>query len=115
MWAMGGEWIRMPFSKAVLINPSLPLEQGKPYPFVDMQAVAPSSRSVRANQEREFRGGGSRFAAGDTLMARITPCLENGKVARFVADDKNALGHGSTEFIVIRGRPGVSDTDFDIT
>jgi len=106
------EWAVLPFSEAVLINPRVPLERGVTYPFVDMQAVDPNSRSVHASLEREFTGGGSRFAAGDTLMARITPCLENGKVARFTADSKDAVGHGSTEFIVVRGRPGVTDTGF---
>jgi type I restriction enzyme S subunit len=49
---------------------------------------------------------------GDTLMARITPCLENGKTARYQADPGEAAGHGSTEFIVVRGRPEVTDSDF---
>ena len=44
-------------------------------------------------------------------MARITPCLENGKIARYFADDDSAA-HGSTEFIVLRGRDGVTDTDY---
>lgn len=108
----GSKWTTMPFSEAVLINPSVPLEPGVVYPFVDMQSVNPDYRGAQANQEREFTGGGSRFAVGDTLMARITPCLENGKVAKFIFGDKGTLGHGSTEFIVIRGRPGLSDTDF---
>lgn len=107
------EWMTMPLSEAVLINPNVPLERGKVYPFVDMQAVDPNFRSVRTNHKREFAGGGgSRFAVGDTLMARITPCLENGKIARFAGAGSDAVGHGSTEFIVIRGRPGVSDNDF---
>jgi type I restriction enzyme S subunit len=45
-------------------------------------------------------------------MARITPSLEHGKISRFVADDPNIIAHGSTEFIVIRGKPEVTDTDF---
>ncbi|MBX5447066.1 MAG: restriction endonuclease subunit S [Acidothermus cellulolyticus] len=45
-------------------------------------------------------------------MARITPCLENGKIARFCAPHDSMVGHGSTEFIVIRGRPGITDSDF---
>lgn len=110
--SVNNEWAILPFSEAVLINPSVPLEHGKGYPFVDMQAIDPNSRSVRASHERVFTGGGSRFAVGDTLMARITPCLENGKITRFVDYSKDTLGHGSTEFIVIRGRPSVSDTDF---
>ena len=45
-------------------------------------------------------------------MARITPCLENGKIARYDAPEAKSKAHGSTEFIVIRGRPNVSDSDF---
>ena len=77
-----------------------------------MQGVDPTSRTVDPSEFREFTGGGSRFSVGDTLMARITPCLENGKIARFRSDDAGPVGHGSTEFIVIRGREGVTDTDF---
>jgi type I restriction enzyme S subunit len=76
-----------------------------------MGAVSPGSRSVHASEQREFTGGGSRFANGDTLMARITPCLENGKIARF-AGQPGEVAHGSTEFIVIRGRERVSETDY---
>lgn len=108
---MAGKWAIKQFSEAVLINPNVPLVQGKVYPFVDMQSVDPNSRSVHTSRKREFTGGGSRFAVGDTLMARITPCLENGKIAQY-ADDMDTVGHGSTEFIVIRGRPEISDTNF---
>ena len=45
-------------------------------------------------------------------MARITPCLENGKIARYSSPNGIQEGHGSTEFIVIRGRPGVTDNGF---
>jgi type I restriction enzyme S subunit len=77
-----------------------------------MQAVDPGSRSVGPSEMREFNGGGSRFIDGDTLMARITPCLENGKIARFKAVDNHKTGHGSTEFIVIRGKLKVTDNAF---
>lgn len=102
----------MPFSDAVLINPQVPLKNGMVYPFVDMQTVIPNTKWVRANEDRAFDGGGARFLVGDVLMARITPCLENGKISRFIANDLSILAHGSTEFIVIRGKPGVTDTDF---
>ena len=59
-----------------------------------------------------FRGSGSRFQSGDTLMARITPCLENDKIARYQGLEDEFKAHGSTEFIVIRGRPNVTDSDF---
>ena len=111
---MAGEWRVLPFSHAVLLNPGVHLERGTAYPFVDMAAVNSSTRSVQAISHREYSGGGSRFRSGDTLMARITPCLENGKIARFnpLTSDSMTAAHGSTEFIVLRGRPNVTDTDF---
>ena len=106
------EWKTMQFDQAVLVNPSVPLVRDRVYPFVDMEAVDPATRDVRANESREFKASGSRFSSGDTLLARITPCLENGKIARYVAALDEPHAHGSTEFIVIRGRPGVTDTAF---
>jgi type I restriction enzyme S subunit len=108
---MESEWQDLRFSQAVSINPPVRLRVGAIFPFVDMQAVDPSARYVYASEQRVFNGGGSRFVPGDTLMARITPCLENGKIARFNSPD-GLPGHGSTEFIVIRGREGVTDSDF---
>jgi len=105
-------WRTMPFTDAVTVNPSVRLEKGKVYPFVEMAAVDPGARSVRESEHRELKSGGARFAPGDTLMARITPCLENGKIARFRPSDETSLGFGSTEFIVIRGRDGVTTDDF---
>lgn len=106
-------WRSLPFSQAVAVNPTVRLERGGVYPFVDMNAVDPGRPVVHPAEEREFTGGGSRFESGDTLFARITPCLENGKIARFKAvGDDNRPAHGSTEFIVMRGRNGVSVTDF---
>ncbi len=107
-----GHWRDMPFSDAVLVNPTVHLERGKIYPFVDMAAVKAGSRCVRAVEKRTYSGGGSRFQSGDTLMARITPCLENGKIARYCMSDTSRTAHGSTEFIVIRGRPDVTNTEF---
>ena len=111
---MAGEWRFLPISQAVNLNPGVHLQRGTAYPFVDMATVTSNERSVEAKAEREFKGGGSRFKGGDTLMARITPCLENGKISRFVppTSDSTTPAHGSTEFIVIRGRPNVTDTDF---
>jgi len=106
-----GDWQELPFSQAVIVNPRVHLKRGEIYSFVDMNAIIAGWRSAYASEQRRFNGGGSRFAAGDTLMARITPCLENGKIARF-AGRPGEVAHGSTEFIVIRGRDGVSDTSY---
>ncbi|MCS1412282.1 MAG: hypothetical protein M2R45_05488 [Verrucomicrobia subdivision 3 bacterium] len=110
-WTVSG-WCDMPLADAVLINPKVPLERGKAYPFVDMAAVNAGSRCAHEVERRAYSGGGSRFRDGDTLMARITPCLENGKIARYCASDSSEVAHGSTEFIVVSGRPGITDTEF---
>ena len=106
--------IKPAFSDAVEINPKTNLEQGKNYPFVAMADMNSNTRSVYASRQSKYSGGGTRFLSGDTLMARIAPCLENGKIARFAPYDSGQIiqAHGSTEFIVLRGRPGISNTDF---
>ena len=107
------DWGTMSFADAFLINSAVPIERGRPTPFVDMAAVDPTRRAVRSARVREFRGSGSRFQNGDTLFARITPCLENGKIARYYANSGlGDVAHGSTEFIVVRGRPGVTDSEY---
>lgn len=112
--ALGGNvkkwnWRSVPFAGAVLINPTVPLRRGETYPFLDMASVNPGQRYASAREMRSFAGGGSRFIRGDTLMARITPCLENGKICRYGGDGP---AFGSTEFIVIRGRPGTTTNGF---
>ncbi len=111
---MGNEWKEITFPEAVLINPKVDLKKGVEYPFVEMKAIEPTWKNVSESEIREFKNGGSRFLPNDTLLARITPCLENGKTARFAPSLKYAgkPGFGSTEFIVIRGREGVTDNDF---
>lgn len=108
---MTGEWRELSFSEAVLINPAISMKSGQEYWFVDMGALMPGTRHVYPSERRKFSGSGSRFVTGDTLMARITPCLENGKIACYCGPEDEPA-HGSTEFIVIRGREGVSDTAF---
>ncbi|MDE2997755.1 MAG: restriction endonuclease subunit S [Gemmatimonadota bacterium] len=109
---MDGEWRELPFSEAVTMNPTVQLDRGTVYPYVEMAAVNADSRMANSLEKREFKGSGSKFQTGDTLMARITPCLENGKIARYQSQNDGQSAHGSTEFIVIRGRPGVTDNDF---
>ena len=105
--------VLIPFTDAVIINPTIKLKKGNEYPFVDMASVSRDSRTVYALEKREYTGGGSKFQDGDTLMARITPCLENGKISRYKAKLNDCLvGFGSTEFLVIRGKPSVTDNDF---
>lgn len=109
---MVADWKELSLADAVLINPDVRINRGEVYPFIDMQAIVPNRKYVIPSQERKFNGSGSCFVKGDTLMARITPCLENGKIAQFSWGEQDSVGHGSTEFIVFRGRPGVSDSAF---
>jgi type I restriction enzyme S subunit len=90
----------------VEFDPSIPLRKGTEAIYADMKAI-PTAGPAVAEWSRRTYAGGARFQQGDTLLARITPCLENGKSALvdFLADGEVAFG--STEFIVLRPRPGV--------
>ena len=101
----------MSFSELVEINPRVELKKGQEYPFIEMGVVEPARRYVHADQKRTFKSGGARFSPGDTLFARITPCLENGKIAQYKSTTRKP-GFGSTEFIVFRARHEVSDPGF---
>ena len=103
------EWKEYKFSDFVEINPSVKIPKGIPVSFVEMKDLDCSVRYCESSQLKELTGG-SRFMNGDTLFARITPCLENGKICQ-VRNLKNGYGFGSTEFHVFRGKEGVSDND----
>ena len=60
---------------------------------------------------KKFKGG-TKFRNGDIIMARITPCLENGKTAKVNILDEDEVGFGSTEYIVFRAIDNVSDADY---
>ncbi len=104
---------RVTLGEAFVLNPTVKLSKGTHAPFVDMASLVPFTRDVSAAQEKPY-GGGTKFCDGDVLMARITPSLENGKtsVYRAAANQRNAPAFGSTEFIVIRGKEGISSTSF---
>lgn len=94
-------WRVMPLSDAYEINPSRKLKKGEAAPYLDMASVDTKSHVVSSVIQREMSSG-TKFINGDTLLARITPCLENGKTAfvDFLPDDQT--GWGSTEFVVLR-------------
>lgn len=102
----------MKLSDLIDFNPKRPLEKGAITPFIEMADLPEGERDVSGIGNRVFNGGGSKFKNGDTLFARITPCLENGKTAKVSGLPDNAVGHGSTEFIVMAAKdPGI-DEDF---
>jgi type I restriction enzyme S subunit len=104
------EWKEYKFSDFVLVNPSVKIDREREISFVEMKDLENGKRFCEPNQNR-LLSGGSRFQNGDTLFARITPCLENGKICQ-VRKLKNNVGFGSTEFHVLRGKDNVSDTNF---
>lgn len=101
----------MRFDQIALLNPSIKIKKGALTPFLDMAALPVHGRDVPIVNEKPFTGSGARFQKGDTLIARITPCLENGKGAQIRHFPEEAAGFGSTEFIVARGKDD-RDTDF---
>ena len=104
--------VDIPFTDLAEVNPGRGLKRGERYPFIEMASVLEGGGRPTHHDEREFDGGGSRFAVGDTLFARITPCTENGKIAFVDALPDGSVGFGSTELIVLSARPGKADPRF---
>ena len=99
------------FGDFVEVNPRVQFEKGKEYPYIEMANINPGNAFVFPQEERVYKGGGSRFQSGDILFARITPCLENGKIVQF-RHTSNQQCFGSTEFFVFRGKPSISDSTY---
>jgi type I restriction enzyme, S subunit len=83
------------------VGPSEPVRKGEWTPYLEMSALPTQGPISDLPIPREYSSG-TRFRNGDTLLARITPCLENGKTAFVQNLPANAVGWGSTEFIVMR-------------
>jgi len=105
------DWVETTLGKVAEINPTESLQKGKITKCVPMNCIDSFTRQISRYQEKEFQGG-MKFRNGDTLLARITPCLENGKTAFVDFLDENEIGFGSTEYIVIREKQGLSDKKF---
>lgn len=101
-------WEVRAVSNAISINPSTKLKKGEVAPFADMKALPTSGYAIDGVFEKEYSGG-AKFKNGDVLLARITPCLENGKtgIVDFLTDS-DPVGFGSTEFIVLRSKGDLS-------
>lgn len=109
--AGGGEWQEMTLEAVAHINPTESLSKGAMAKKVAMTDIQSFTKKV-ATYSVEPYNGGMKFRNGDTLVARITPCLENGKTAYVDILDDDEIGFGSTEYIVIREKLGVSDKQF---
>ncbi|PKM88446.1 MAG: restriction endonuclease subunit S [Firmicutes bacterium HGW-Firmicutes-12] len=78
---------------------------------IAMEKLKPFNKTIEGYEYAEFKGG-TKFRNGDTLLARITPCLENGKTAQVSILNEDEVGFGSTEYIVLREKPNKSVNDF---
>jgi type I restriction enzyme, S subunit len=90
-------------SDLFIFNPSLSLPKDAIGSYIDMSALPTSGFMTDEVQQKPFNGG-VKFQNGDVVVARITPCLENGKTGLITLLEKDEIGFGSTEFIVLRGK-----------
>lgn len=93
------------------INPKRNLSKGTSAKCIEMANLPTTGSFPNGWIEKEYNGG-MKFCNGDTLIARITPCLENGKTAFINFLDKNEIAYGSTEYIVISAKSNYSSSFF---
>ncbi len=101
------DWGTTRLSDAFEINPPRSLSSGAVSPYLDMANMPTNSPRPLGWADRAFTSG-MKFINGDTLVARITPCLENGKTAFVDFLEDGQVGWGSTEYIVLRSKPPLS-------
>ena len=104
------EWFEKRLDEIAEFNPRELLKKGSISKKISMDKLQPFCRDVHGF-ELEPYSGGTKFRNGDTIMARITPCLENGKTAKISVLETGEVGFGSTEYIVFRAKDGC-DPDF---
>src|SRR3989344_4634736 len=105
------DWEELKLSEAIEINPKRDLKKGVSAKKVSMDCLNPFNKKIQSFEVSKFSGG-SKFINGDTIMARITPCLENGKTAFVDILSDEEVGFGSTEFIVLSGKKGKTTNAF---
>ena len=108
---MKSEWTKKKFSDIADFNPRETIKKGAVAKKISMDVLRPFYRDVPYYTEECFSGG-TKFRNGDTIMARITPCLENGKTAQVSVLNDGEVGFGSTEYIVFRAKAGITDKDY---
>lgn len=105
-------WNLVKLGNVIQINPRRTLSKTKKAFHLAMRDVEVFRREITSHSYKVFKGSGARFLNGDTLLARITPCLENGKTVYVDCLKPNQVGHGSTEFIVLSGIEDKTDNLF---
>lgn len=105
------EWKTYKLSDFMEFNPRETLTKGTIAKKIAMENLQPFCRDVCQYEYAPYNGG-VKFKNGDTIMARITPCLENGKTSKVNILEDNEIAFGSTEYIVFRKRDNISDENF---
>ena len=105
------QWMEMRAADFIEFNPRMSIKKGTIATKVAMDKLQPFTKRIPETEKAVFSGG-SKFRNGDTIMARITPCLENGKTAFVDILREDEVAFGSTEFIVMRAKEGISDPQF---
>ena len=105
------EFTTIKLSEFLEMNPTEKLPKGTSARKISMDQIQPYQKFVYSNTFEEYSGG-MKFRNGDTIMARITPCLENGKTAYVSCLNEGEIAFGSTEYIVFRALKGISLPDF---
>ena len=105
---MKSEWTIKKLADIAEFNPRESLPKGVMAKKIAMDKLAPFCRDIPSYEMEKFSGG-TKFRNGDTIMARITPCLENGKTAKVTILDDGEIGFGSTEYIVLRAKENVDE------
>lgn len=108
---MKSEWTKKKLSDIADFNPRETIKKGAIAKKIPMDVLRPFCRDIPYYVEEGFSGG-TKFRNGDTIMARITPCLENGKTAQVSILNGGEVGFGSTEYIVFRAKEGIADKDY---
>ena len=108
---MENNWELKALDEVIEINPTETLKKGVIAKKIGMEKLQPYCRDIPAFEMSEYSGG-TKFRNGDTIMARITPCLENGKIAMVNVLEPDETGFGSTEYIVFRAKENITTPDF---
>lgn len=95
------QWENVVFSDVIEINNYPSAEKEEEYKSIGMSDVEKNVRKIQSWEVKEYSYSRPRFKNGQTIMARITPCLENGKTAFVDVLDDDEVAIGSTEFIVL--------------
>ncbi|WP_413219265.1 restriction endonuclease subunit S [Staphylococcus aureus] len=105
------EFNKFKLKELLQVNPRMTLKKGSKAKKIAMENIKEFQKKIDNFTIEEFKSG-SKFQNGDTLLARITPCLENGKTAYVDILEDDEIAFGSTEFFVLRPIDNKLDSQF---